>query len=863
MDKSPDFFEPINEYEIFRPSFAELSETDFEEDKDNIIFDKLDNQYKVKDTAQNEAVILCAGSINYSRTIEKKYTFREDYHYKTIFKYVEKLFHEGDISIAGLNFISTNLYPSSGMMKTPKGMRASFVNSKPQFLNAIKYSGINIIASSSAYNMDLGLKALLDTKQNIEKEGLLQIGIDDKGYKIVGVNGISIAIISVTIIGDEMNCLTEEGKNKYLNIYNKVNLDNQIKEAKKEGAEFILVYVNNDKLTLEASEKCYKEKGVEIAELGADIVFFTNKKYIGNIIEHVTKEKRKVKIFTSLGGLNKQYLNNNDDNASVVIKIKLTKKNDGGFYIDTNYIPCVKYDYYKGCPLTVVPTISYYNGGIKNEKARFVNLKIRDILKGEIKKDQKKIISGHKYNRPQLTIAEICDILELPITRKLKKEIDINKKINFISERKASLKKGCLAVLEDIDDKPDIYIPSVATIESAVECGACAVIASKNYEELPTLIVDNPNVAYIKIMENIRSKYNPLTVTVTGTVGKTTTKDLIGNILDTQYNTLYVNGNYNTGRTAGEVIQKLTKNTQAYVQEMHEASVNSSYVITKMCNADAALITNLSIAHLDQIKDMETLIAENFKIAQVIKEGGPLFLNYDCKILSSQRPDCRVISYSSYNENCDYYAKDIEVLSDRIKFKIFDKDGSYDALMFMQGVHNVNNAVGAFAVGRWAGIPAEKIIGAISRFRTSGIRQNLIKHKGYDIIIDSYSCTPLSMRTAFDAFTKMEKQEGKRKIGVIGDINGLGERNNELHYEIGIDISKETDVDMFFCFGTFAENLYNGIKENTNNVAYYKDRDSFNKALSNYVKAGDMILFKASHPIGLEETPKKIFGLEL
>lgn len=849
-------------YEISSPALVHFSDDELPKPASKFSYNSETGYYHLNNnTGLNAATLICSGSLAYSSELESAASYGKSFSYFSIFKHGKKAIESGDVAIAPLDTMADDSYQTTGMLSKDLAVEnAPINNSHPAYLDAIKYAGFDVLSLSGPHTLDLGINGLTHTIEQIERREMIANGILDNKLTLLEINNINVAIINFATSCNYAHYINQDGRRQLLNLYSKPTAQTLIKQAREKGADFVLVYVNSSSTDTSPALSERTTIGHDISDYGADFVIFTHNNILSKLETYTTQDQRQVPIATSLGSYNGGIGLKNGTDVAVLLKLKLYKDQDGKIYTDYNYIPCKKYSDYKGNANAIVPVLNYFSKGNATSTTKEVSSEVEKKLGKEIALNEERMIQGSTYFKQQITIAEICKVLDKPVPKKLKGITESTKKASNVVMRKNYLREGCVAVVEVPESGPlNHYTESSILIEDAVKAGATMVIATKQYDELPCVVVDNVANAFVAICTYIRSKYSPKTIALTGTVGKTTTKDLIGEIMLTEGKTLFVDGNYNTYRSAGECVQKLDKSTKLYVQEVHGGTIGSASTVSKMVQPNACLITNIGHGHIAQVGSFENLIREKMSITAGMQEDGVLFLNHDNETLAKQTPSVPVVWFSSFDSNCDYYAQNIVESGDKITFQICDHENAYDAVLNFTGIHNVNNAVGAFAVARWMDIPPYKIVAAMSRYQPHGFRQNTIDYRGYKVIVDCYSATPESVDSAMKAFAKLELPSGGRHIAVMGDVNDLGTDYINLHREIGRKAAAE-NIDMFFCYGKDAEFLAEGIAEKTDHVAYFDNRDEFNSALAEYMRPGDAVIFKASLKVALEKSVRMIFG---
>lgn len=791
----------------------------------------------------NEANLICAGQIIYDAPQAEVADFTDFHLFRSSFKPAKEILDEADLAIASFSGLAADCYPATETLDSKYNQNPNFRNARSEYLDAIHYGGFNCLAMSGPYCAGAGVRGVLSTSENIKHRDLIPSGIGTCKDPIIDVNNIRIAVLSYTLVCyDAETYFTESGKNQLLNLYDPNRAKEDLSRLKNQQADFILVYLNCETEEGNAPYKQRLELATELAELGADYVICNVPGELSKFTRIKTSDGRLVPAATSLGtflcGTPKQA------GMSAILHLKLYKQENGCVDVDDHYLRINHYHEKDGNVFACVPS----------EKTD----KIAPIIGNEISPYTRTNFSIKKNLVPQLTIGEIYDILGAKPKLADRFRLNMNQKVTVVGH-KADLHKGCAAVRMDFTGD---YTKGKTQFEEphAVKAGAVLYIGRKPGNLLPSIVVPNAKVAYRKLMAAIREKYNPITVAVTGTAGKTTTKELMCCVFDTHYKTLHVDGNFNQFVAAGMILQKLTPEHEAYVQEVHGGTKDSAKNISNMIRPNIALITNIGQGHLADMGSMENVIKGKMDIIAGLQKDGVLIIDDDNEYLHEQHPNCRVIRYSLHNESCDYYAKNIQDLGDKLRFQIVCKEGTYDAQLNFQGIHNVSNALGVFAAGREAGIPPYKILAGLTHYVPHADKQNLIETGGYKLLIDSYSSTAVSVESSLKGLASYPIKEGERRIAVFGDIPALGDHSEAVHKEVAAKLV-QYDFDMMLCCGQDSIHFVEAAKKAGKEAYFFDDRQAFNQKIIDSIRPGDLILFKGGTRTHFkEETIYPLFG---
>lgn len=483
---------------------------------------------------------------------------------------------------------------------------------------------------------------------------------------------------------------------------------------------------------------------------------------------------------------------------------------------------------------------------------------ISKFLKGisrRIKRVINKISNG-------LTLKKICNYIDIDVPKEYKKEQ--NKLLNGFSCNAKRIKKdgAFFIVTYGMTSKK-------VKAQQAYLGGAKYIFSNKEYflddgRKIPYIYVENPNKAYQEVCKALFDKYDIKVVAVTGSVGKTTTKDMIYQVISQKYKTIKNMGNFNQIGTLSEVILKLNNSYEYYVQEMG-AGINDLKILSYMSyilKPYVAVITNIGSSHLETYKTKENLITLKTGIEDYLREDGYVLVNGDDESLANHKFKHKV-RYYGLNKKNDYYADNINIKGVSMTFDIVDKilDNRFTITLDLLGEHNIYNVLVSYATGKIAGLSDEEIILGLKSFKTTGIRQNYVKINGYNLFIDCYNAAPASVRNALKVVKDIEVEKGNKKIAVLGDMLELGKDEIDLHREMG-KVIKDYDIDYLFCYGTLSKYIADEAKKAGVKTIYSDDKEVIVKEVKKVMKQGDLILFKASNGMNLPEIIDKLFKTE-
>lgn len=450
----------------------------------------------------------------------------------------------------------------------------------------------------------------------------------------------------------------------------------------------------------------------------------------------------------------------------------------------------------------------------------------------------------------KLTLTEIVDALGTTLP--------VEAEITEISTDTRNLPEGCLFLA-----LRGTHFDGHAFAKRAVESGAAAVVTEYEIEDCPCLVVDNTRLALLRIAAYYRSKFSPILVGVTGSVGKTTSKEMIALVLSAKYNTLKTQGNLNNEIGLPKTLLELDSHHEAAVIEMGMSNFGEIHRLSCTTQPTIGVITNIGFSHIENLKSQEGILKAKLEILDGMADDAPLVVSADDPFLAPLKNELLprpVYTYGIENEDADVRAVDIESDDSSISFTVIDK-GKETCRVTLPcvGLHNVLDALGAYCTGRLADIEPEKIAEALGKYKTVGFRQNIEQHGTYTLIVDCYNASPDSMKAALHVLREM-KSSG-RKAAVLGDMLELGDLSRKLHEIVG-DMSLVSGADQIFCYGKNAKYIAKTAAKGGASVFHTEDKTELCSAIRAYLRPGDLILFKASRGMHLEDCIKEIFRQE-
>ncbi len=387
--------------------------------------------------------------------------------------------------------------------------------------------------------------------------------------------------------------------------------------------------------------------------------------------------------------------------------------------------------------------------------------------------------------------------------------------------------------------------------KSAVENGASAVMCHKDIDvDCPKIVVDDTSEAFLTFACWYRSLFDFDVVGLTGSVGKTTTKEMICAALSSERNTLKTEGNLNNKIGVPRTLMRLDSSVESAVVEMGMDCRGQISILSRCAKPTAAVITNIGVSHMENLGSREGILAAKLEILDGLEPGAPIFLNGDDPyLMSAVIEDRPVIYYGINNSVCKYKAENIVPDGTSTTFEIHCDDKVWNLKIPTIGKHNVYNAVAAFAVATELGVAPENAIKGLSGYAPTGMRQRINQQNGITFIEDCYNASPDSVRAALNTLASFKTG---RRVAVLGDMLELGSVSEDAHRDSGMLAAKK-GIDAVFTYGE--KSVLTSMKAEEMGVSvvgHFTDYQAVSQAVCDYIRSGDTVLFKASRGMKLE-----------
>ncbi|MDD3796611.1 MAG: UDP-N-acetylmuramoyl-tripeptide--D-alanyl-D-alanine ligase [Lachnospiraceae bacterium] len=360
------------------------------------------------------------------------------------------------------------------------------------------------------------------------------------------------------------------------------------------------------------------------------------------------------------------------------------------------------------------------------------------------------------------------------------------------------------------------------------------------------------------IAEYYLMQLNIPVVGITGSVGKTSTKEMVASVLSQKYRTLKTQGNFNNELGLPLTVFRLREEDEIAVLEMGISDFGEMHRLAKIARPDTCIITNIGQCHLEFLGDRDGILRAKTEIFDFLKANGHIILNGDDdKLMTIQNVNGITPVYFGIYQKPSIYADEIESRGLKgISCRIHTPEGAFGALIPIPGVHMVYNALAGTAAGLTYGLTLEEIKAGIESLQPLSGRFHIIETSDYIVIDDCYNANPVSMKASLEVL-----QDGLgRKVAILGDMGELGENETALHEEVG-SFAASCRIDKLISVGPLCGKLAEKAKEGNPSleVTAYDTLDALLANLQNEIKKGDTILVKASH---FMQFPKVVEALQ-
>lgn len=425
----------------------------------------------------------------------------------------------------------------------------------------------------------------------------------------------------------------------------------------------------------------------------------------------------------------------------------------------------------------------------------------------------------------------------------------LGRELTAVTTDSRKITEGCLYIpMKGAKFNGHDFIPQV------MEGGALLTLTEKDEaaEGYPYIKVKRTDIAIQRIAEFYRVELGIPVVGITGSVGKTSTKEMIAAVLSQKYNVLKTAGNFNNNLGLPLTIFRITEEHEIAVLEMGISHFGEMTDLARTARPNTMVITNIGTCHLEFLKDRDGVFEAKTECFEYVDfENGTVVLNGDDdKLCRVDQVHGRAPIFYGMDPGMRVYAENIQPLGLKGTACTINIDDRYfDVTVPIPGRHMVMNALAGAAVGSLYGLTDEEIKAGIESLETLGGRFNIVETGKYTVIDDCYNANPMSMKASLGVLNDVEE----RCVAILGDMGELGENEAALHREVG-EYAGEQNIDEYIVVGELSKNIAEAIREvkPEADLHTFETVEELIPALDSLLKEGDIVLVKASHFMGFD-----------
>ena len=404
-------------------------------------------------------------------------------------------------------------------------------------------------------------------------------------------------------------------------------------------------------------------------------------------------------------------------------------------------------------------------------------------------------------------------------------------------------------------------------IDVAVENGAVAVISQEEVNTtVPVVMVEDTHKALGDLARYYRFIHKIPVVGITGSTGKTTTKDIVASVLAQKYKVKKTQGNFNNEIGLPLTVFTLEESDEIAVLEMGISDFGEMTRLTAIACPDVCVITNIGWCHLENLKTRDGILKAKTEIFKSMNPDGTVILNGDDdKLITIKDVYNKKPVFFGIENKCGIYAENIVnnglegMMAAICNVNTADNIRNFNVHIPVAGIHMVYNSMAAAAVGAVFGLTSKEIADGIANMETLAGRNHIIRTDSLLILDDCYNANPVSMKSSIDVLASSKG----RKVAILGDMFELGEEEKQLHYGVG-EYFKDKNIDVLITVGELSKNIAAGVRTvSVCDVHSYDTKDELEKDFSKLLKKGDNILVKASHGMQFTKIVDFLEKLEL
>lgn len=396
-------------------------------------------------------------------------------------------------------------------------------------------------------------------------------------------------------------------------------------------------------------------------------------------------------------------------------------------------------------------------------------------------------------------------------------------------------------------------------VKKAAENGASAAVVERVIEDanLYQIKVDDTYRALYALAGGYKEMFDIPFIALTGSAGKTSTKDMIASVLSRKYKTMKTIGNYNSTTGVPLTLFNLDKSHELAVIEMGMNHKGEIEQLSALVKPDFAIITNVGVTHIENLGSRENIFKAKMEITSGLKKDGVLLVNADNDLFT----DLEIDEYDLEKigiDNGNFRAYDVDYGLESVSFKVVHDGQVFSFTVTPPAKYSIYNALIAIFTGFYFGLDYEQITKGLDDFVPSANRMDKSEVRGMTLINDTYNSNPDALKQAIDMLVNVSGR--RRKVAVLGDMFELGQKAAQEHFSCGKHAAKK-GIDLLLLAGTNSLDMKKGALEGgmkEEDIVYFEDKKDLLNNLLSYLKHSDVILFKASRGMAFEELVDKV-----
>lgn len=402
-------------------------------------------------------------------------------------------------------------------------------------------------------------------------------------------------------------------------------------------------------------------------------------------------------------------------------------------------------------------------------------------------------------------------------------------------------------------------------VNSSLKGAALCIVHNDNFnkEELceftSVILVQDTRKALLDLAKYYRDTLNIKIIGITGSTGKTSTKDLVAAVLSEKYKVFKTKGNFNNEVGLPLMIFNLDNSYDIAVLELGMSNLGEIHRLSRVSNPDIGIITNIGLSHIENLKTRENILKAKMEITDFFSDKNILILNGDNDLLSTVSYDKYKIIKTGIENDYNFTASGIIIGDSNIKFNIIENNVLiYEKFVVpVLGRHNVLNSLLAIATARELNMDYKDINKGFNNLEATSMRLDILKFDRFTIINDAYNASPDSMKAALDV---LKDFKGGRKIAVLGTMKELGDESYDAHKDVA-EYAKTNGLDILIAIGEYKKAFKDGFQDD--NCILFEEKEEAVKYLSHEIKADDVILIKASRSMEFESMVNELKNLNV